>query len=526
MKNHFLMMVLLSILISCNGISNLPKVTSSAPVETVNSKAESLLKVCTPPNNPNYQTANFYVDSVKGDDSFVGSSERPWKTISKALKLTSEAVVFVREGVYQINESIPVAKSGMVTLVAIGNVKPVIEGVRFSYTARSSAKVRLVGFTIKGVTNTGGPIVNLSNVIDAEILNSNIFAKKYVAVSATPGQPYQFVGISVSKSDGVLIKDSCITKVARGVQITESNNVKLLRNYISPQASSAIQHLKNNTNVYIEENHIRGDEYVPYPDDPEAIFDPHASIVSIRSGSLYIRNNIMHGMGSSSGIMFYTPDAAGGMDEITGYSDIHIDGNLIYDIHNYYVIRMYNAANNISVRNNTIIARHRLSANTCDGISADARWRYDTAVAVHTLANGYTGSAISFANNIIIGSVALPPAIAEKNNIIWSYRGMSDFTYLVNSPSGTSKIVTSTAGSCGNHNTYFEKDFFSGPTNFAPSHGENLPFVPLPSSDAIGFGDQNLKYEKVLGLLDSNGYFLLPGRVRSLNEHSAGAYEL
>lgn len=478
--------------------------------------------LCSADASSDYLTADFFVDSNSGDDANNGSSGTPWKTLTRALAAPAPAVVHVRTGNYGVlTETTPVARAGFITLRAAPGQAPILTGVNISYPLKSTANLRLVGFAIKPDHRNGAGVINVRNVTDFELLNNTVSTIKYAKASATPGSPLLFDGIDLSGGERVLIKSNCITSVFRGVQVTSSANVTIQRNYISPQSGTGIQYLSNNSDTLIEDNHIRGGDYTPYPADPDAPNDPHASIISIRSGFVTIRNNIMHGMGSSSGIMFYLPDVTGGL---SAYSNITIEGNLLYDARNDLLLRMYNVADQIVIRNNLLISRYRLDALTCNGITNDARYRYNTALIVHSLASGFDGSGVNISNNIMVGIASFPTTVAERNNIMWSYNPDAS-NFVATSPSGTSKIVTSSFLGCGNHSSYFESGFFASTPVFSPAHGRLLNLVPSATSEAVAFGDAALQLQRILGTLDANGFFVNATGNRAIGQHSAGPYE-
>ena len=155
------------------------------------------------------------------------------------------------------------------------------------------------------------------------------------------------------------------------MQVGDSDNTRIIGNYIVATGGSGIQYLGGNTSGEISYNHITGADY--NSGDPDAVRSPHASIISFRSGDVILRGNHMHGMGTSSGIMFYEPDVAGGEGS---YDDILIENNAIYDIINTYAIRFYNLGSNVELRNNLIFPGIRTNG-TCgtNQTTNDARYR-------------------------------------------------------------------------------------------------------------------------------------------------------
>ncbi|MFZ2303932.1 MAG: right-handed parallel beta-helix repeat-containing protein, partial [Minisyncoccia bacterium] len=500
-----------------------------------------------------YFIANYYVDATAGSDANNGlTSGTAWKSLSKALSSApAGSIVFVAGGDYgALQETVPVGRTSYLTIRATPGASPRLSKINIDYVAKSPAFLRVVGFTIKNYDYdpNNGQLVNIADATDIELLNNTISSDStrgsgYAIASLTPGNPSTIDGIGMNNTERVTIKSNCVSGVLRGIQLAGSTNISLFRNYISPQAGTGIQYLSNNVNVLIEDNHIRGMIFTPYcnfvatpyvlancdpattPLDPNAILDPHASVISIRSNDVTIRNNIMHGMGSSSGIMFYLPDAAGGRSD---YSNITIEGNLLYDITNTSVLRFYGVADNLIVRNNMVVSQY--STGTCAtgapiSVTNDARYLYSSALTVSSLATGKNGSGLSIANNVFVGASFMGGSLpTEKNNIFWSY-SPSGAIFSASSLSGTSKVVTSAYLGCGVHSPYFDTGFFATTPNFIPKHGLLYNYRLAPTSQAVGFGDTSSQLLRKLGAPDANNFFINSAGNRSATEHSAGPYE-
>lgn len=472
-----------------------------------------------PRQNENLQ-ATYYIDAQTGADKNDGSISAPWKTVAKALKARAPAVILVRSGSYGVlSELTPVDRRGPLLIRAATGATPQLAGINISYREKAAAQLRIEGFKIMPDHLNGGTVVSLSRVKDVEIANNEIKAAKYASASGRPGFPRAFDGIKVAETERIEIRRNKISSVFRGIQISDSSDIGVRCNYISPQSGSGIQYLANNRGVLIDSNHIRGGQFVPYPADPDAFKDPHASVISIRSGYVDIRNNILHGMGSTSAIRFYDPDVTGGL---AAYSNIKIEGNLIYDIAHDQVLQLKNYAQNVLVRNNLVVSRFR-SGPCSDGVTPDARYRYGTALNASPAA-GLDGSGLSVHNNIFVGIASFPPTAIEGNNIIWSYTSDGK-RFESSSPGGTSKVVTSRHMGCGTHSNYFESGFFAGRVIFAPDHHEQLHLVPTRSSGVSRFGNRSTQLESLLGHLDDEGIFVIPGGNRNATQNSAGPYE-
>lgn len=485
---------------------------------------------CVADASTQYLTANYYVNAATGSDANNGlSAGTAWQTLGKALSSSpAGSTVYVANGDYGLlQETIPAGRASYLTIRATPGEFPRLSGINVDYAAKSAAFLRIVGFTIKNYNHDpdDSNLINIADATDVELLNNTVSSDStrgsgYAIASSTPGNPSTLDGVGMDNTERVIVQSNCITGVMRGIQLANSTDVSLLRNYISPQAGTGIQYLSNNVNVLIEDNHIRGMNFTPYPTDPNAILDPHASVISIRSNDVTIRNNIMHGMGSSSGIMTYLPDVAGGRLD---YSNITIEGNLLYDITNSSVLRFYGVADNLLVRNNIVVSQY--ATGSCYGFVNDARFRYSSALTVHSIAPGKDGSGLTIANNIIVGATFLDGALANQlNNIFWSYSPIGT-TYSASSPVGTSKIVTVDYSGCGIFLPYFETGFFATTPDFTPQHGLIYDFIPAPTSEAVGFGDIASTMTRKLGTLDVNDFFINAGGNRVAGEHSAGPYE-
>jgi Right handed beta helix region len=377
------------------------------------------------------------------------------------------------------------------------------------------------GLDFYGTSPTCGDIVNISSgskhiVVD----NCEIHADKYAKASTTPGVPNTFDGVEISGATDIVVHRCYFHDVQRGLSIVNSSSCGILGNYITPQSGTAIQYTGGNSLFGIIGNHIFGQDYVPYPTDPDAPADPHASMVSIRSNELLLRGNFFHGMGSSSAIMCYTPDALGGENP---YTNIQVEDTVVYDPTNPQSFRIYNLGDNILIRNNLFTGRARTDGTTCpDGYNIDQHYRYQTAVNVQSLGSGVSDySGLKMYNNIFVGTVYSGLSCVELNNVIWSWAVGT--TFQATTPSGT-PVLNNTYG-CGTNTLAMENTTF-----FAVAHDYKYPTRVVenwdlaPASSGINAGDVENQSAGSLGSFSGN-FIRNDGNLRSPTAHDQGPYQ-
>lgn len=459
--------------------------------------------------------AEFHVNAGYGHDANDGSQNSPWRTLGKAWSAApSGATVLVSGGSYgsfSLEKHRP-GLSDYITFKALDGQTPVIEGMSVVYPQLQSAFVRIEGFSIRGTA--GSNVVLLKQAKDVQIIGNDIQGKKWASDGTGT------IGVYIIGSRSITVSRNHIREVHRGMTVGGSSAVSLQGNFIEPKGGSGIQYAGGNSEGLIEANHIAGAAYTAYPADPDAVQSPHASIISVRSGDLVIRANLLHGMGSSSGIMFYEPDAAGGE---AAYSDITLASNAIFNTINNNAIRIYNLGENVVLSNNLIFSTIR--SGGCSGFTKDARYRYNTALAVHSKAAGHDGSGLHLYNNIIIGSLSIPRTVQESNNIIWSWFDGSN--WLSTAPRSNSQILASSYAGCGKHPQLFEDgSFFEGQLDFSNLGGATIPnFRLAANSMGVNFADPATQASKALGTVGSDGFLRDEGSLRSLAGYNVGPYQ-
>jgi hypothetical protein len=445
----------------------------------------------------------YYLDAVNGNDiTGDGSSGSPWQTLARAQNMvTSGDNVILRSGNYgPFAENDANGRTTWVTYRAEEGSNPVFTSISLLYPTLQDSYLRFDGIEVYfyGSGSTG---INITNARYLEIRHGKTVGdNKFLTLA----------GIDLDTCEAILIYHTEITNSHRGLDFSDSRALTVSNNYIHEiGAGSGIRVLDGNEDVVIERNHVHDSNEDPtHPDNPA---DPHSSAISVRSGDLVIRQNILHDIGSSSGIMFYERDAAGGEDV---YENILLENNVMYDIENRNVLRLDYLGDNIVVRNNTIIGRYR-DINT-------GTYRLCTALATN-LANGYDGTGLSVYNNIFAGAVWLPGPANTANNIYWSLALLDDpFNFLCTPTGSGSKILTCNADF---PEQYWFDNFFVQSPIFTPDHRQTLDFRPHYLSEAINFGDPGHQPTDSLGTLDANGFIQNNGCTRDANHHTAGAYE-
>lgn len=495
-----------------------PTVTPSA---TATPSATST-PVITPSNTPTpyLSEADFYLDADNGDDNNDGSTDSPWQTVDRALEAAAGSIVEVRAGDYGVlHETASRNRTEYLTLRAAKGAEPLLSGIVIDYPALEDAYLKIAGFKITSAA--GSSVVRLKNTRYLELVNNKIASQKYCRANpGRPGAPGCAYGVSAFNISNLSLKGNRISNTHRGAVFNECEDVEIIGNYITPVAGTAIFYGSSNSNFLIHGNHIHGTDYVSYPTDPDAPNSPHASIISIRSGDLTISGNIMHSMGSSSGIMFYEPDSAGGS---SAYSNVLFENNQLYNTINSYAFRIYNLGSNVVLRNNLIYSHYR--TGTCDGHTNDARYRYHSAFTVHSLGAGSDGSSLSLWNNILIGITAIPDAADLKNNVIWSLN-QSGWRSVPLNGSGNIVLVDSYRG-CGNHPDDFEDgSLFTDSLALYPALYDVVDYSLSANSIGINFGDSALQPNWSLGTLNENGFIQDNGKLRNATTHSVGPLEI
>ncbi|MGD8834691.1 MAG: right-handed parallel beta-helix repeat-containing protein [Desulfobacteraceae bacterium] len=496
-------------------------------------------------------TADYlYVDPVNGNDSNDGTStDYPLQSIAQAQSIIAGAangnyIVVLKSGFYGAFTD-EAGKSDWVLYINDTGATPVFSRISIRPLTTTDAYVKFYGIKIQpewvgpgevdpqyddsstGSYDKTSSAVFLRNVNYVEFYNCHLVGtNKHLS-------PY---GVRIDNSNSITVEHSEIKKVSDPVWMQDSSEIRISYNHIHEMTSSALRVLKGNSKIVLEGNNVYGSTWELYEDyTPRADGQTyHGSAVSIRSGSLVIRNNIFHNGWNSSGIMTYSGSGS--------FSDILIENNLLYDIFNAYLLRLYAIEENIVIRNNTFIGHYRDTSHAC--------YRYWSGVAFHEFADGYDASGTYFYDNVIVSISNISedqlPLLNENNNITWSlFNGdwvYSDGSSLYDEEdnvikTSASKIVIND----GTFVDYFESGFFNGIMDFTERHGKTLDFRLAATSEGINFGanldlsgqipagswiqSQVTPLTDSLGDLDADGFIQNNGVPRDATHHSAGCYE-
>jgi hypothetical protein len=446
----------------------------------------------------------YYLDAVDGDDDTgLGTAALAWQSLAKALsEATSGAVFYLRSGDYgAFQETSAAGRTDWITFAADVGATPVMSGIALNYGTATDAWLRFDGIRVEFTSGNG---VSLDGARYVELVRSTVIGvDKYLVET----------GVNVWRSSELCFGHNHLVRMQRATSFSQSSFVTLSHNQIHElSGGTGVHYAGGNEQFVIEHNSFFDSNWSPSDANCPPNYDPHGSGVSIRSNDVVIRSNVFHSLGSSSGIMFYMPDAAGGE---AAYSNITIENNLLYDIHNASILRMYNLGADVLVRNNTIIGDIR--EDTSEGT-----YRLRTAFMVHSLGSGSDGSGLAVNNNIFAGTATVPSAAAVRSNIFWAFSYQSSpHSFLCDLPGTSSTIVTCSSASPLD---FFTVDFFAETPNLTGNHGQTLDYHLAGGSVAADYGDPALQTSAGLGTLDG-GFLQDDGVPRDADHHSAGCYE-
>lgn len=481
--NKIIFLLILMILIASNGFCAVPTGFRSADYQNYDSKGYK----------------NYYVDPSNGSNSNEGSLKRPYSTLEHALNNvgSGKCIINLHSGNY-----------GSIKKLGLGHfpdwvvIRPFGNGVvlfeRMEITGTSKIIFDGIQFSIPKYGDYGFLTRRSSNL---QFRNLKFFGEnKYLGGTA----------ISITGGENYLIYKCDVKKVRRGFLLLGGiKKTSIISNKIDNIASTAINYGQYNEDIVIARNNISSAYSVPEEYVMEGYTNSHGSGISLRDGNVLIKENIFRNLGASSGIMTYTDSTSAPV-----YSNIYIQNNLFYDILNPYIMRFYNAGENIEIINNTL-------SGSLQSSKTDGAMKLGQTIYFHKLATGYTGENITIANNISIGWACAPKKAIIKNNIFWSFSFM-DAPFKFIEEINTNKILTSGKSHPIN---YFKKNFFADDMNFEFMHGKIKDYNLSEKSPAKKLGDLSLQTENSLGKITKHNFIGEPLRIRDDNYHSLGCYE-
>ena len=455
----------------------------------------------------------YYLDTINGNDnSGDGSTGLPWQTLAKIFTVMGSGdTVILRTGNYGTYSQANVPTlTDWITFKADAGHAPVITTLSIHNTTIRDTYLRFdkIDFSFSTIANG----IDLNFVRHLEIRGGHLsnYNHKYESGYC----------VRVQDSENVLIYENEIDTIRVGLGFTNATNITVSKNHVHGLAgSSGVYYGFGNGNTIIEKNNFHDSNFDTWDNDVNSPYDPalvstwpHSSGISVRSNDLWVRGNIFHDIGSTSGIMTYTSAEP-------NFSNITIENNLFYDIQNS-CIRFYNLGSNVVVKNNTVIGSERVDISSCV-------YKLKAALVVHSVGAASDGSGISVTNNIMAGSVTLPALAVTESNIMWSFTYLTPFAWLSTANDANTVISTSSGTDPSCPYTDFTTNFFTGIaslTDFTAQHGLIKDFTLDPLSDAVNFGDIATQSGVSLGIIDADG-FIQGMPARSVSNHSAGAYE-
>jgi hypothetical protein len=493
-------LIFVTVLVASLGIAIWPQPATATPPGTERPTGYPIFDYETYPPGVG---STYYLDANYGDDNNDGSAGHPWQTLAKALnEVTSGDTVILASGEYgSFTESAAPPRDDWITFKAAPGAQVTFTGgIHLNYGEMADAYLRFDGIHLIREDGNLGLFYDVRNL---EVRNCRLTGtNKYLVDN----------GFYIVNAENILLYQNEIVTASTGMYAAQTRHSTISSNYFHGLGGgSGIRYGDDSTNVVIERNHVYDSNWDP--SEPYAPTDPHSSAVSIRSNNVLIRENIFHDIGTSSGIMFYEEDAAGGEPV---YGNIYLENNLLYDIHNTAILRLDYVGEDVFVRNNTIIG-------TIYHSKQEGPLRLGVPLNVN-MAAGYDGSGVYVSNNIFAGLVILPEATQIDNNLMWAYRTVEGgWNYFCEPPEPGSIVLT-----CQNGDypiEYFTEGFFVESPDF-DGHHQSFDFHLASSSPAVNAGNPNIQVGASMGRMNAAGFIQANGLPRDEYQHSVGCYEV
>lgn len=469
----------------------------------------------------------YYLDAVTGKDTNNGSQLTPWKTLGKAqsVAVPGDCVVLSSGNYGTFKESDVAGRNAYIIYTANKNSLVNFDTIHITNTSSANSFLIFNGINVRpnwidpassGMPGADDPkypgstLSTYAKTSDAITITNASYVKIIDCTIEGQSKHLTVYGVTLSGCQQITVDHCVITKTQRGVNMQSSSDVAILNSHIHDiGASGIVQGNALCSNVLIDGNHIHNSKYSVSDDyAPRALNQNyHGSGVAIRNGNIIVRNNVIHDGFVSSGIMCYNADIGG----TPHFDNVTIENNLVYDIHTPYVLRFYLLGNNVVVRNNTLIGYLR---------TGGGEYRYNTALAVHSLADDGAHS-LTLNNNIFIGTSFFAEAYTtQKNNIFYSW---SNGTFQSNAPNNSTVLAWSYSSDA---TTYIDNLFACGiGCDFNGQNGKTQDFSLATDSPALNFGDVATQTPDGIGWFTSDGFLVSSGSARTASKHSAGAFE-
>jgi hypothetical protein len=444
--------------------------------------------------------ATYYVNPSAGNDANPGTSAAPWKTIIYAEEHAANgSTIYLRSGNYGsvvINRVTGrTSWSQGLSFVPEQGAVPVFNFLEFKYDnlANGDCYISFSGITVNG-TSSDDRTLDVFDASHVKLINCTVNGWWNSSTSGMSAAGVRIRSYNKTVND-VLVSDCLLQKVINGIELSAAtgSGIVLQNNDIYQIAKSGVSLSPSNTNnglITVADNRISYQRSVT-----DGAGSSHGSGVAIRCHNILLARNIIHNFGNTRGIRFYQS-----VFSTTGYQNITIENNLVYDINNDLAVELLDIGDNIVFRNNTVIGFHTSATQT--------NARYNSALTI-AAASQKNGSGLSMYNNVLVGQLSISDGCTnyvENNNLIWS---VLDWTTLTNgygtfktALKGNNTVIFSGQNTLSRQDAFASSgSFFIGGSNFdmysytrngsGGPHGQDLDdsYGLASGSLAIGFGD-------------------------------------
>lgn len=488
------------------------------------------------PGDPEVSGTVFYVDPQLGNDDNTGSASSPWKTCAYAVRqLAPGDILRLRSGNYghlDLGGSLNSygAPDNWITYEADEGHAPVFESMKLG----SRSDTRHYYLMMRGLTISPGGM----EIVD--VYSVRLSAMRFVGHwdsdnSANTSSTAIYVRGSrpEPRYHNLVIENCEITQYTGAITLIDvsgttplAGTVAIRGNYLHKFTNSAIRLYRDAVNpdarIIIEDNHICDQDPVPLDGAP-----PHGSAITIRTGYVTVRGNVVRSFGTTRGIRAYPGHFDGRvcfagnlMDQSTPFQEgeeVYCGATLIGQCKSWSdtELQVYRATEHFELPEGHLVGRTSGAQFSASGITymnawggycglvvennlfydsynpfvaefldlnGDAIFRNNTFIGAHsadysralwyyysafrTVPYPRTGNGVTFKNNIAVGRVDFDgPLDSFRNNIVYALCANKAFI-----TSLESNIIVTDNGIMGRV-PYFEsgdlgRDFFLGGTLF------------------------------------------------------------